>query len=79
MMSSYDLNQLTNWARSLREELSQINPAHPWNAQRIADRKQELQRIEARLARETEVRAAAIERDQELAARFYAYRDKGGR
>jgi hypothetical protein len=71
-MSENDREQLAGWAQALREELAQINPAFPWNRQRVADRQAELRRIEARLARESELHAAFIAHRAELAARFYA-------
>jgi hypothetical protein len=70
-VSEHDREQLSGWAQSLRQELAQINPAFPWNRQRIADRTAELARIEAKLSRESELHAAFIARRAELVARFY--------
>jgi chromosome segregation ATPase len=62
-------------AQALREELTKINPAAPWNRQRIQDRREELARIEGRLARESERHAAFLNHRAELAARFHEFRD----
>jgi hypothetical protein len=78
-MSTHDREMWLGWAQALREELGQINPDLPWNAQRIADRKAELARIEAKLVREDETHRAFLARRAELAARFHDYRAKGGR
>jgi hypothetical protein len=78
-MSEHDREMWLGWAQSLREELAKINPATPWNWQRIADRKAELARIESKLACESEMHAAFLARRAELAATYYVYRDQGGR
>jgi hypothetical protein len=62
-MSEHDREQLAGWAQALREELAQINPAHPWNRQRIADRQRGIELCQDQLAR--------IERMHE---RFLMYR-----
>jgi hypothetical protein len=76
-MSTPDREMWLGWAQALREELAKINPAFPWNAQRIKDRTEELGRIEAKLARESELHAAFLARRAELATRFYDLRNGG--
>jgi hypothetical protein len=78
-MSNHDRGQLEGWMQSLREELAGINPAFPWNRQRIADRQAELARLEAKLARESELHAAFINYRAELVARHHEFAAKGGR
>lgn len=77
-MSEHDRQMWLGHAQALREELAQINPDAPWNRQRIADRVQELARLETKLARESECHATYLARRSELAARFYAFAAKGG-
>jgi hypothetical protein len=74
-VSTHDREQLEGWAQALREELTKINPAAPWNAQRIRDRREELARIEARLNRESAAHTAFLAYRAELAARFHEFRN----
>jgi hypothetical protein len=48
-MSQFE--SLQGWIDGLREELAQINPAFPWNRQRIADRQRGIELCESQLAR----------------------------
>lgn len=74
-MSTHDREQLEGWAQALREELARIVPA-PWNVIKIRDRREELARIEARLARESDLHARFLDYRAELVTRFYTYRDE---
>jgi hypothetical protein len=64
--------------QGLQEELARI-PAHPWNHQRIADRELGIRLCEQQAERIQRKDSAFLTRRAELAARFYAYRDQGGR
>jgi uncharacterized membrane protein len=77
-VSEHDREQLAGWAQALREELAKLNPDFPWNRQRIQDRREELARIESKLARESELHAAFVNRRSELVTRFYAFARNGG-
>ena len=77
-MNDHDRQQLEGWAQALREELAGINPDFPWNRQRIQDRKEELARIELRLAKDSAAHAAFLARRAELVARYSDFARQGG-
>jgi hypothetical protein len=68
-MSEHDRQQWEGRAQALREELARI-PRHRFNAVKVSDREAELAHIEARLGRESQARAAFINRRHELLMRF---------
>jgi hypothetical protein len=53
----------------LKQELASINPAHPWNRQRIADRERGVAALEAQLDRVERLHTAWVESRAELVAR----------
>jgi chromosome segregation ATPase len=73
------LDAIRGRIEGLREELDQINPAHPWNRQRIADRQRGIELCQAQLDRIERGHQSFLNRRAELVARYIDFARKGGR